>query len=736
MFPVKRIIPFMIATTALHGSPAITLSLDGGWGIGESVSATSRPEDLSRSVIVPGLVNQAKPAFPDVDRFESMEFIAAKVRMKLLPESARVHTAGISGQERNYFWYRRTFRAPAENDVAMLRINKAQFGTAAWLNGQAVGENAACFSSSNFDLTKAIRWDAENEIVIRIGAHPGVLPVTFPAGSDFEKTKWTPGIYDSVSVHFCGNPVIGGVQVAPRIASSEILVQTRIKNHGPAMKFTLEQKVSPWKAPAETSGTGTMEVSLAEGEERLIEQTIPISGARLWSPDDPFLYSVTTNTGGDEVSTRFGMREFRGDSKTGIFYLNGKPCYLRGSNIGLHRFFEDPHCGNLPWDEEWLREMLVTVPRRMHWNSFRFCIGPVPDRWLEICDEEGILIQNEFFIWTGAPKWDANYARHWDEKEMIRQFGDWMADNWNHPSVVIWDATNESQDALFSEKVVPAVRGLDLSNRPWENSYNKPGAPGDAVESHPYMLQETATGDEVKFRFTDLETMRGVPHDARPTAWYIPEEPHPVIINEYEWTWLNRDGSPTELTKKYYEKFLPGSTARERFAWNAYVLAAETEFWRAHRHHAGIMHFVYLTGSFPGAFTSDNFLDVITLELEPHFADYVGEAFKPLGVYLNFFGETLAAGSARDFTVLLINDKDRDAKGELRLTLETESGEEIAAVKAPFTMDAFGKTSASLKLDVPPAARGKCLLKATAAAEGDGWEKPTMSRRHVSVTAE
>ena len=58
------------------------------------------------------------------------------------------------------------------------------------------------------------------------------------------------------------------------------------------------------------------------------------------------------------------------------------------------------------------------------------------------------------------------------------------------------------------------------------------------------------------------------------------------------------------------------------------------------------------------------------LKLEPDFADYVGEAFKPLGVYLNFFQPTLAANTERSFTVKLINDEDRPADGELVLWLE------------------------------------------------------------------
>jgi beta-galactosidase len=124
--------------------------------------------------------------------------------------------------------------------------------------------------------------------------------------------------------------------------------------------------------------------------------------ARLWSPEDPFLYVLETTTGGDSLTTRFGMREFRFDTATKRAYLNGRPYFLRGSNITLHRFFEDP-LGALPWDEAWVRKLLGDLPKKLHWNAFRFCIGPVPDRWLDIADEAGLLIQNEFFVWTGAP---------------------------------------------------------------------------------------------------------------------------------------------------------------------------------------------------------------------------------------------------------------------------------------------------------------------------------------------
>jgi beta-galactosidase len=712
-------------TVFLRATDRTTISLNGTWQIEDSKQADTIPVAWSHKVQVPGLAHSAEPAFPQVDQFDSRMLIQNRVSQGKLPKSAIVYNAGVSRQERNWFWYRRTFEVSDTKSASILRINKAQFGAAVWLNGVKIGDHLPCFTAAVFDVSKAIRR-GENELIIRVGAHPGVLPPYVSGGTDFEKIRWTPGIYDNVSLALGDNPVIESVQVAPKIADNSIGVQTALHNLGNTpVSFSLTQQIHGWKATAIVATSEAQRIALAPGETKVVLQTIKMAEARLWSPESPNLYVLETATGGDTASTRFGMREFHFDTATKRAYLNGRVYFMRGSNITLHRFFEDPLSGTLPWDEAWVRKLLVEIPHEMHWNSFRFCIGPVPDRWLEIADEAGLLIQNEYFVWTGHDWHGSENQVHFDTDEMIREYTEWMRDNWNHPSVAIWDANNETWDPAFGEKIIPAVRGLDLSNRPWENSYNPPAGPDDPVEDHPYEHQVMADGGP-PFSMTTLEN----------SSEKAPGAPsgHALILNEYGWLWLNRDGSPTELTKNLYPALLgKNSTPEERLALNAYLLAGLTEYWRAYRQYTGVLHFVYLTSSDPAGYTSDHFRDVRKLELHPEFRDYMSNAFAPVGVYLNFWQPSIEAESLQSLQVMLVNDEGRQVEGMLTLVLENSKGERVASLMKKVTIAPLGQNTTYNDFKFP-STTGEFLLRATIEYGENGAEVSTQSRRHVQVT--
>ena len=719
------------------------VSLNGQWEVGESVAADDMPATFGHTAPVPGLTHSGVPAFSDVDQYQSQQLLSNLVRQGRFSQAdydKLGNIRGISHQSRNYFWYRKSFQAPSQAQVALIKVNKAQFSTVLYLNGIRIGEHDPCFTAAYFDVTRAIHWNAPNIVVIRIGAHPGVLPPTVSHGTDFEKNRWTPGIYDEVNLMTMNNPVISVVQVAPKLASATspaagILVQTELHNYADhAVTTSVQQQVFERVSHASASRNLTTQVEIPAGATKLVTQTIPIPRAHLWSPEDPFLYRVATTTSGDNITTQFGMRDFHFDTATQRAYLNGRPYFLRGSNITLHRFFEDPEVGTLPWDEAWLHRLLVEIPKQMHWNTFRFCIGPVPDRWLEIADENGLLIQNEYMVWVGHPSW-SSWQPHYDATEMITEYTEWMRDNWNHPSVAIWDATNESWLPEFTAKIIPAVRSLDLSNRPWENSYNAPAGGDDPVEDHQYLFFSTAMTETTvepthPFQAIDMETMLG-PEPSDVTS----KTGHATILNEYGWLWLNRDGSPTLLTQKLYPKLLGNrNTTENRFALQAYLLGGETEFWRAYRHYSGVLHFVYLTSSDPRAFTSDHFIDLQNLKLEPHFVKAMEQAFMPLGVYLNFWHKEIPAGYPGEYTIAMVNDEDRPKAGTLRLVFMDAQDKEVAAQELHFALTPLGAQSYTVMLKAP-ALPGQYTLQAVATADDDSTH-PTISHRTVTLRTE
>ena len=96
------------------------------------------------------------------------------------------------------------------------------------------------------------------------------------------------------------------------------------------------------------------------------------------------------------------------------------------------------------------------------------------------------------------------------------------------------------------------------------------------------------------------------------------------------------------------------------------------------------------------------------LKLDPWFVDYMGEAMKPLGVYLNFFQPKLEAGKSRSFRVMMVNDRYEPEKGELRLTLEGEDGREAARAARPFELAPLGTLTRDLELVAPPRRGATC----------------------------
>jgi hypothetical protein len=147
-----------------------------------------------------------------------------------------------------------------------------------------------------------------------------------------------------------------------------------------------------------------------------------------------------------------------------------------------------------------------------------------------------------------------------------------------------------------------------------------------------------------------------------------------------------------------------------------------------------VLYFVYLTSSGPRGFTSDNFRDVVNLELDPHFRDYMSNAFAPLGVYLSFWQPTLKGGETQKLTVMMVNDDPQPTEGTLSVVLEGADGLQAASKSVHFSVGALGQETCSLAFPVPRV-KGDFLLQAVAEKQSkNGTPEKVMSRRRVAVS--
>ncbi|MBM2845809.1 MAG: glycoside hydrolase family 2, candidate beta-glycosidase [Bacteroidetes bacterium] len=637
--------------------PRTLLSLNGGWQIAPG-RKDAPPTHWDHEVVVPGLIDLAAPRY-----------------------DWSVH---------EYHWYRTTFAIPATNrsDLAFLRIEQAMFGTEVWLNGQRIGCDIACYTSQEYNITTAVKYDAENELLVRVGLK-STLPPESAVGKDQERSEFIPGIWGDVELVLSGNPRIKLVQVIPHIDTGIAETRFWVENHSDSdIVVDLAAHVLEKKSGIAVSTNAQRRLELKAKSESTLSLELKIDDPTLWSPEDPFLYDVkaTLECEGrltDLGSTTFGMREFK--VVGGDFVLNGKKIFLRGGNIALHRFFSDADRGTLPWDLDWVKNLLIDIPKAHNFNFFRNHIGQLYNRWYDVADEHGMLLQNEWQFWTTTGS----------KEQITKEFTRWLQDNWNHPSIIIWDALNECSDETVQNEIVPAMKNLDPT-RPWESV--------DFVEQHPYIYSLGPVLNDRPFGFTksmkDIETMAT-----------------PSVVNEFLWWWLDKELKPTVLTQDVIERWLGKDYTQGELVGRQSFLAQElVELFRRMRVDA-IQPFVYLSNN--SGPTAHWFLGHVK-DLRPKpVMQTLKNAFAPFGISLELWDRHFFAGESRAMRLFIINDDPVSRTGAVRYGVVRFDGEWTYNTSLRVTVEPGGSLITPIQVMLPRRA-GEYRIRAELLEEGRG----------------
>ena len=155
----------------------------------------------------------------------------------------------------------------------------------------------------------------------------------------------------------------------------------------------------------------------------------------LWDVNEPNLYTAEISIdSGDTVTTKFGIRstEFTRDG----FFLNGR--HMKMNGVCMHH---DMGSVGVAINRSALLRQLE-IMKGMGVNALRTSHNPPAPELLELCDELGILVMDEFFDEWTIKKIENGYARNFNE-HALSDVENIIARDRNHPSVIMWSIGNE-----------------------------------------------------------------------------------------------------------------------------------------------------------------------------------------------------------------------------------------------------------------------------------------------------
>lgn len=244
---------------------------------------------------------------------------------------------------------------------------------------------------------------------------------------------------------------------------------------------------------------------------------IPITPMRLWSPEDPFLYTISFDVSRDgcltdHVDSYFGMRKFSTGVAEGVtrLFLNNQPYFQRG--LLDQGYYCD---GGLTPPTDEAMQFDIRKMKELGFNMLRKHIKVEPARWYYHCDRIGMLVWQDM---VSGGKWigdfyagvvpnvigafprlphptvrDDRYERFSRENPQSRadyetELREMMEALYNVVSIYCWVPFNEAWGQFDAVRIAEAVKHRDPSRIVDHASGWYDQGAGDVMSMHKYIF--------------------------------------------------------------------------------------------------------------------------------------------------------------------------------------------------------------------------------------------------------
>ena len=302
-----------------------------------------------------------------------------------------------------------------------------------YVNGKHVGGTDYGYVGFQIDVTNELKVGQDNVIAVCADTRDPKSSRWYTGGGIFRDVRL---VSTNRELYFERHPL----QITTRdnkyvTISAEVSVRGKDKKMPVDLRIMNPQGQEVYKGKVEmrrSTPTRIVEQQLAEVE---------IPDAQLWDTEHPNLYTVEAtlyNEKGTEVDRwqeRFGIRTVEIKPNVGLL-LNGKKVLLKG--------YANHHSLGALGAAAYPRaiEKRIKLMKQYGLNHIRTSHNPYSREFIELCDENGILVVDELY-----DKWTRQHTGGRVVFEALWQHDipEWVKRDRNSPSVVLWSLGNELQ---------------------------------------------------------------------------------------------------------------------------------------------------------------------------------------------------------------------------------------------------------------------------------------------------
>jgi len=347
------------------------------------------------------------------------------------PLSGMVDSADIG-------WYERTIDVPESwrGKRVFLVVGASDWRTSAWLDGVKLGEHQGGYTPFSMELTANVKYGSPQRLTVRVDDSPH--PFKLEGKQGYGNVR---GMWQTVYLEARGGDPLEYVHFTPDIHNDRVTVDARLIDPAPV---AMTMRIAFTAGDTMSAGGATLPATVLQEIPRGARDVhfgVAVPNARLWSPNDPFLYHVAATAAGsgvatDSVDTYFGMREISVVDLPGTtipyIAINGKPVFLE---LALDQAYHPEGFYTFPTDSI-LRNEIVHA-KQLGLTGLREHIKIEAPRKLYWADKLGVLIMADVPNWWGPPDSAAFHEHDFAESKMIQR-------DYNHPSIFSWIMYNEA----------------------------------------------------------------------------------------------------------------------------------------------------------------------------------------------------------------------------------------------------------------------------------------------------